>query len=112
MNMMSMKNSLWKGELGLENARQGDRVTIPFRIDNRSKFEEKEFDTLNGLLISKLNRIPEEDEDFEIGLSGYSFRIQEVENKTIQWVFVERLKEEGEEDSPLPAKEPLAKKKG
>ncbi len=76
------------------------------------EFEEKEFDTLNGLLISKLNRIPEEDEDFEIELSGYSFRIQEVENKTIQWVLVKRLKEEGEEDSPLPAKEPLDKKKG
>ncbi len=38
--------------LGLENARQGDRVTIPFRIDNRSKFEEKEF-VVSGVVKSQ-----------------------------------------------------------
>lgn len=54
-------------------------------------FEEEEFETLNGFLISRLDRIPEENEEFDIDVDGYNFRILSVENKMIQSVLVTRL---------------------
>jgi len=55
-------------------------------------FEEEEFETLNGFLISKLDKIPEEDEDFDIDVDGYNFKILSVENKMIQSVLVTKIK--------------------
>ncbi len=61
-------------------------------------FEEEEFETLNGFLISRMDKIPEENEEFEIEVDGYNFRIRSVENKMIQSVLVTKLKpQEGEE---------------
>lgn len=57
-------------------------------------FEEDEFETLNGFLISKMDKIPEENEEFEIDVDGYNFRILSVENKMIQSVLVTKLKSE------------------
>ena len=61
-------------------------------------FDEEEFETLNGFLISKMDRIPEPDEQFSMDYKGYHFQILSVENKMIQSVLVTRLpKEEPEE---------------
>ncbi|WP_124066073.1 hemolysin family protein [Clostridium sp. E02] len=46
------------------------------------------YDTVNGLLISKLDRIPQEGEVSEISVMGYRFKILQVENKMIQTVKV------------------------
>lgn len=46
------------------------------------------YDTVNGLLISRLDRIPEEDEDEEVEYQGYLFQILNVENKMIRSVKV------------------------
>ena len=51
-------------------------------------FEEDAFDTLNGFLISKMDRIPEENEKFSITVGGYQFQIQKVENRRIEKVLV------------------------
>lgn len=51
-------------------------------------FEEDEFDTLNGFLISKMDRIPEENEKFSITVDGYRFQILKVENRRIEKVLV------------------------
>ncbi|WP_276948527.1 hemolysin family protein [Acetatifactor muris] len=59
-------------------------------------FEEEEFDTLNGFLISRLDKIPEPDEKFDVDFGGYNFKIQSVEHKMIQSVLVTRAK------APLP----------
>ncbi len=58
------------------------------------KFDEEEFETLNGFMISKLDRIPGENEEFDIDVDGYNFKILSVENKMIQSVLVTRLKED------------------
>jgi putative hemolysin len=65
-------------------------------------FGETEFETLNGYLISKLDRIPEPDEDFSTIVDGYSFKILSVENHMIQSVQANKLPEE---DSPEEEKE-------
>ena len=56
-------------------------------------FDDEEFDTLNGFLISRLDRIPEPDEEFDVDYGGFNFRILKVENKMIQSVLVTRLPE-------------------
>ncbi len=61
-------------------------------------FDEEEFETLNGFLISKLDKIPEENEDFDIDVEGYNFRILSVENKMIQSVLVTKIKQPEPED--------------
>ena len=56
-------------------------------------FKEEEFETLNGFMISKLDKIPEENEDFDIDVGDYNFKILSVENKMIQSVLVTKIKQ-------------------
>lgn len=57
------------------------------------------YDTMNGFLISKLDRIPQEDEDSEVEFEGYIFKIIRVENKMIHSVKVTPVpKKETEDD--------------
>lgn len=56
-------------------------------------FEEEDFETLNGFLISKMDRIPEPDEQFDMDYKGYHFKLLSVENKMIQSVLVSKLPE-------------------
>ena len=53
-------------------------------------FEEEPFDTVNGFVISRLEHIPEEGEDFEFEYEGYTFRILEVKERMIQTVLARR----------------------
>ena len=55
--------------------------------------EEDSFDTLNGLLISLLGKIPADGEQSEIDAYGYKFCIQKVEDKIIREVLVTRNEE-------------------
>lgn len=68
-------------------------------------FGELEFETLNGFLISKLDRIPEEDDEFSVEVNGYSFTILSVGNHMVQSVLMKKLPREesaeGEKDSEL-----------
>ena len=57
-------------------------------------FGETEFETLNGYLISKLDRIPDEDENSEVEIDGYTFKIAIVEKNVIQSVLVKKLEKE------------------
>lgn len=50
------------------------------------KIESEEYDTLNGFLISILDRIPDEDETEEVKACGFVFKIQEVSGNVIRKV--------------------------
>ena len=56
--------------------------------------EDEEYDTLNGLLISKLDRIPSDGEQEEVTAYGCLFQILKVENKIIRLVRITKIKEE------------------
>lgn len=56
-------------------------------------FGEEEVETMNGYLISRLDRIPKEGETPEIVIDGYLFKIESVENKMIQRVLVKKTEE-------------------
>ena len=70
--------------------------------------EMEDFDTLNGFLISRINRIPSEGEVFSVVADGWEFRVLNVENKMIRSVLVRKSAEK--EDPPealLPENEGL-----
>jgi putative hemolysin len=54
--------------------------------------EEDSFDTLNGLLVSLLEKIPNDGERAKIHAYGYDFLIQKVEDKMIREVLVKKAK--------------------
>lgn len=62
------------------------------------KLNDEEHETLNGYLIYKLDRIPDEHETSVIEADGYAFRIIEVKNNTIRWVHVRKLNKEETEN--------------
>ncbi|WP_022758736.1 hemolysin family protein [Butyrivibrio fibrisolvens] len=64
-----------------------ETVEKRFGID----LHEDEFETLNGLLISKMDRIPEEDEKYDVTIDGYNFSILEVQNHMITSVGVKKI---------------------
>lgn len=70
-----------------------------FIIDGMTPLEELEerfhisfgdvpVETINGYLISKMERIPGEKDRFSINVEGYNFKVIEVENKMIKKVVV------------------------
>lgn len=64
------------------------------------EFEEEDsdsYDTVNGFLISKLDRIPQEGEHSEVYYHGYCFKILQVENKMIHTVRVWKAEKQEEE---------------
>ncbi len=69
------------------------------------RFDNEDFETLNGYLISRMDRIPEPDESFDVNHDGYNFKVLSVENKMITSVLLTRLpaeeKEEGAKESDL-----------
>lgn len=55
------------------------------------EFNEEEFDTLNGFLISKMDKIPDENEEFDIDVGDYNFKILTVNERMIQEVLVKKI---------------------
>ena len=71
-------------------------------------FADEPFDTVNGFVISRLEHIPEEGEDFEFSYGGYTFRILEVKDRMIQSVSAMREQETGESKETPAEKETKA----
>ncbi len=69
----------------------------------------EEFDTLNGFLISRLKRLPQENETEIINANGFNFRILEVSQNVVRKVEIEKVKdavaEETEYDTDSEIKE-------
>ncbi len=55
------------------------------------KFECEDIDTINGYLLYKLGKIPEENEQFETECGGYVFQIVKVEDRMIRQVRVRKV---------------------
>ena len=63
-------------------------------------FPEQGYETLNGFLISRLDHIPEPDEQFDVDYEGYHFKILSVEHKMITSVLVKKLPQSTLEETP------------
>lgn len=53
--------------------------------------EEEEYETLNGYLISLIDKIPGDNEQFEVEAHGWQFHVVAVKNKMIQTVKVSKI---------------------
>ena len=60
---------------------------------------------MNGYLISKLDHIPEDNEQFDVDVCGYNFKILSVEHKRIQSVLVTPIRKTEEEQEEKQSKE-------
>nr|WP_317379852.1 hemolysin family protein [uncultured Faecalimonas sp.] len=74
---------LVKGKITLEELEELLEIEI----------EDEENETLNGFLISKLERIPSENETCEVEYDSYCFRILCVDNNMIESVEVEKIED-------------------
>jgi len=54
------------------------------------EFDCEDIDTLNGFMLLKLGKIPDNDEQFETEYKGFVFKIQEVDNRMILKVKVDK----------------------
>ncbi len=54
------------------------------------EFDDEEYDTLNGFLISQIDKIPADGETFSVKYGGYDFHVTKVADKMIQTVRVRR----------------------
>ncbi len=59
-------------------------------------FEEQDFETLNGFLISRMDRIPDDEETFETDVDGWHFKVLSVKNRVIENVLVTKHQPEQE----------------
>ncbi len=74
-----------------------DEVCDTLEIDEE---ELDDFDTLNGFIVSRIDRIPEEGEVYSIREFGWLFEVLKVENKMVRTVRVTRLPQEKEPEAP------------
>lgn len=51
-------------------------------------FEDTDFETINGFLISKMEHIPDKKEKFEMDYGGYHFKVLSVENNMVKQVLI------------------------
>lgn len=68
-------------------------------------FAGEESETLNGFLINRLERIPEEGDDFETEYEGYCFKILAVENRIVKTVRCQPTAKAAEEPEEIERKE-------
>lgn len=61
--------------------------------------EEDTYETLNGYLISKIDKIPEDNDKISIEENGYTFRVLKIENRIIQKVLVTKIPKSGTQPS-------------
>ena len=53
-------------------------------------FDDNNFETINGYLISKLEHIPDKKEKFEYNYKGYTFKVLSVESNIIKQILITR----------------------
>ncbi len=74
-----------------------EELTDTFGID----FGEQEFETINGYLVSLMEKIPEEDDLFETRIGNYRFKVLEVENKVIKTIQVTPIPQEEDQNKEI-----------
>ena len=71
------------------------------------EFDTEDFETINGYMISKLDRIPDKKERFEITVGDYNFKVLEVDHNMIQQILVTKVEPvTAKEDNPSGENEP------
>lgn len=64
------------------------------------EFDDENFETINGYMISKMEHIPDSKERFVMEYSGYEFKVLSVENKMIKQILVTKIVNNDTRDLP------------
>ncbi|MDR1891921.1 MAG: hemolysin family protein [Oscillospiraceae bacterium] len=62
-----------------------------------TKLPEGEYDTLGGMIMAQLGRIPEKDEHPSVECGGYLFTVESLEDRRIERVLAEKMEEAPEQ---------------
>ena len=92
--------------VGITGPRQSGKTTLVQTIfpDKRYiTFDDDNFETINGYLISKLEHIPDKKEKFEYNYKGYDFKVLSVENNIIKQILITKTKEVSKQTEPIKA---------
>lgn len=60
------------------------------------QFDDDNFETINGYLISKLEHIPDKKEKFDFDYEGYNFKVLSVENNIMKQILITKIQNESE----------------
>lgn len=63
-------------------------------------FDTEDFETINGFLISKMDKIPDKKERFDVTVGDYNFKVLEVDHNMIRQVLVTRVEKTNEVPPP------------
>lgn len=67
------------------------------------EFDDANFETINGYLISKLEHIPDKKEKFEYNYKGYDFKVLSVENNMIKQILITGQKDVNKQQEAIRA---------
>lgn len=55
-------------------------------------FNNEEFDTIGGFVVSLIGKIPEDDEEYNVQFEDFNFKVEKIEEKRISLIKAERIK--------------------
>lgn len=90
-----------KNEYIIDGMMPLDELEEQLEID----LNEENFDTVNGFVISRLEHIPEEGEEFEFQCQGYLFRLLQVKDRMVQSIMAAKIPEEDKGENSQAADE-------
>ena len=67
--------------------------------------EDEEYDTLGGLVFSRLTEIPADGEHPEVECYGLRIRVEELAERRVEWAIVEKLAPASEDADANPDKD-------
>jgi putative hemolysin len=91
-DMESLGDGVWRirGSVGLEELEELFHINLP----------NDDYDTLGGLIFSQLSSIPEEDSLPEIEVFGLRIRVEQIEDRRVEWAVVSQSRDEDPEATP------------
>ncbi len=63
------------------------------------EFDTEDFETINGYMISRMDKIPDKKERFDITVGDYNFKVLEVDHNMIQQILVTRVEKPVDDDT-------------
>lgn len=89
-DIIRLEDNIWKVAGTAELERLGEELGMDLP-------EDEEFDTLGGLVFSRLSVIPEDGSTVEVDAFGLHIKVIELSERRVEWALVSRLKQEDTE---------------
>lgn len=88
-----ISENLWRvaGEMDIEQLAEQLDITLP---------EDREYDTLSGLVFSQLSSIPADGTQLEVDACGLHIAVETIADKRVEWAKVSVIREEQAEECP------------